>query len=207
MNTIINDLGMEGKRHFYEVKCYDCNSTIKVRSDRLHKECRCKDCQLRQRTIKAKESADKMTDLKATKVCTCCGLEKHIYDFHKKDAQYSGHRAVCKACRYFNERNKNSDYLKSEAGRLVSVNAQGKRRELIYATKDHSITTTALKELKEKQNHSCAYCKSDLDYSSPNQVHLDHVIPLSKGGTHTIENVVWSCRSCNSAKGNNLLES
>jgi 5-methylcytosine-specific restriction endonuclease McrA len=34
---------------------------------------------------------------------------------------------------------------------------------------------------------------------------LDHVIPRSKGGTHTWENVVASCRSCNVRKADHLL--
>ncbi len=32
---------------------------------------------------------------------------------------------------------------------------------------------------------------------------LDHVIPLSKGGTHTLDNVACSCRRCNIIKADN----
>jgi 5-methylcytosine-specific restriction endonuclease McrA len=30
---------------------------------------------------------------------------------------------------------------------------------------------------------------------------IDHVTPLSRGGSHTKDNVVASCKSCNYAKG------
>lgn len=30
---------------------------------------------------------------------------------------------------------------------------------------------------------------------------LDHILPLSQGGTHTLDNVQCSCRKCNGAKG------
>lgn len=43
-------------------------------------------------------------------------------------------------------------------------------------------------------NHKCAYCKR---WCVPTQ---DHLVPLSRGGNHTIENVVPSCQSCNSKK-------
>lgn len=44
--------------------------------------------------------------------------------------------------------------------------------------------------------YRCAYCGKDifLEYT------MDHVIPMSKGGPHTINNVVPCCLSCNSKK-------
>ncbi len=31
---------------------------------------------------------------------------------------------------------------------------------------------------------------------------VDHIIPVSKGGTNEDTNLRWSCKSCNSARGN-----
>jgi hypothetical protein len=42
----------------------------------------------------------------------------------------------------------------------------------------------------------CIYCGSTENLS------LDHIIPLSKGGPDIISNQVFACRSCNSSKGN-----
>lgn len=39
------------------------------------------------------------------------------------------------------------------------------------------------------------------------KMHLDHVIPLSKGGTHTWNNVQVGCAPCNLKKGGELLAS
>ena len=41
----------------------------------------------------------------------------------------------------------------------------------------------------------CQYCGSD------SRLTVDHVIPRSKGGTHTWDNVVTSCAPCNLKKG------
>ncbi len=49
-------------------------------------------------------------------------------------------------------------------------------------------------------NHRCAYCKQPYQ-----RLEMDHVIPLSKGGSHTKSNVVPACRSCNARKGQSLL--
>ena len=44
-----------------------------------------------------------------------------------------------------------------------------------------------------RDNHRCQYCGASAE-------NIDHVIPKSRGGTHSWENVVASCRPCNSRK-------
>ncbi len=46
--------------------------------------------------------------------------------------------------------------------------------------------------------HSCQYCGSRAET-------IDHVLPRSRGGGHTWENVVAACRTCNVRKGDRLL--
>ncbi len=45
------------------------------------------------------------------------------------------------------------------------------------------------------------YCGEIFDRS---ELNLDHVVPRDRGGTTTWENVVCSCISCNTRKGNRL---
>lgn len=47
--------------------------------------------------------------------------------------------------------------------------------------------------------HSCQYCGARAET-------IDHVLPRSRGGPHTWENVVAACRPCNLRKGSRLLE-
>jgi 5-methylcytosine-specific restriction endonuclease McrA len=49
--------------------------------------------------------------------------------------------------------------------------------------------------VKKLGNYACAYCGSYLDLT------VDHLIPTSRGGEHSFENMVCACRSCNEKKG------
>lgn len=49
-----------------------------------------------------------------------------------------------------------------------------------------------------RDGHRCQYCGQSLP---PSQLSLDHVVPRSKGGPTTWENVVASCIKCNTKKG------
>ncbi|MGZ4431542.1 MAG: HNH endonuclease, partial [Gaiellales bacterium] len=52
-----------------------------------------------------------------------------------------------------------------------------------------------------RDNWRCSYCGRD---GGPNDLTVDHVKPLSRGGSHTWDNVVAACRRCNHRKGNRL---
>ena len=49
-----------------------------------------------------------------------------------------------------------------------------------------------------RDGHRCQYCDSPAE-------NIDHVIPRSKGGTHSWENVVAACRPCNARKMDHFL--
>jgi 5-methylcytosine-specific restriction endonuclease McrA len=50
-----------------------------------------------------------------------------------------------------------------------------------------------------RDNYSCQYCGARAES-------IDHVIPRSRGGMHSWDNVVAACRRCNSRKENRLPE-
>ena len=58
-----------------------------------------------------------------------------------------------------------------------------------------------VRKLWERQNGSCILCGVCL---SRNKAHLDHIIPVSKGGTNYIGNVQYLCAQCNLRKGSLL---
>ncbi len=59
------------------------------------------------------------------------------------------------------------------------------------------------KNILLRDRHTCQYCECTF---SPADLTLDHVIPRSRGGSGTWENLVTSCRRCNNRKGDRLPE-
>lgn len=55
--------------------------------------------------------------------------------------------------------------------------------------------TLSKKAVFMRDSNECQYCGSTAE-------NVDHITPRSRGGTHTWENVVASCRPCNSRKEN-----
>jgi len=71
---------------------------------------------------------------------------------------------------------------------------------LTYYVKVPYQTRIALnrKAIFARDNHKCHYCGAAAE-------NIDHVVPRSKGGTHTWDNVVAACRPCNMRKEDHLL--
>lgn len=53
-----------------------------------------------------------------------------------------------------------------------------------------------LLKLYEIQNHICPYCNNDMT----DNIHIDHIIPLSKNGSNEVENLILCCSNCNLSK-------
>lgn len=49
-------------------------------------------------------------------------------------------------------------------------------------------------------NSQCAYCGSNQNIT------LDHIIPLAKGGSNITNNLICCCKSCNRSKAHNKME-
>lgn len=170
------------------------------------------------------------------KLCKNCNCNKELSEFYKASNNKDGYRNSCKVCmnmaskeyerkgynklrsiKYYEnidihrlKRSNRSaeqkercalatkEYRKTPQGKLVAKNGNNKRRskELLG-----SVTTEQLATLLKVD--TCFYCKVDLNTTI---VHIDHFIPLSKGGLHDIHNLVVSCAKCNLSKRDKIPE-
>src|SRR5579871_1037151 len=67
------------------------------------------------------------------------------------------------------------------------------------AKKAGAVITYTLADIQQLLSGSptCGYCGMPVSFA----VQLDHRVPLSRGGAHTLENLLQSCQRCNQLKG------
>lgn len=94
---------------------------------------------------------------------------------------------------------KAKQWKKTPLGQINNRNANHKRRTI---TKQGDVTNDQLKELLES-SINCFYCNNPLVL---NEIHVDHYIPLAKGGLHTITNLRVACKKCNIQKSDQMPE-
>ena len=89
-------------------------------------------------------------------------------------------------------------WMKTEKGKACNQRGHIKRRarlKLIINT----LTAQEWVEILKEHKFRCAYCGVKFTRKIPPT--RDHIIPVSKGGDNVKENIVPSCRSCNTKKG------
>lgn len=71
---------------------------------------------------------------------------------------------------------------------------------LLYTNPERywKVPAVSRREVLRRDHHTCQYC------GTTRHLTLDHVIPRSKGGPHTWDNVVAACATCNGRKGDRL---
>lgn len=76
-----------------------------------------------------------------------------------------------------------------------------RRRVKRVAAADNDLTPVEWQSIKDAWG-GCAYCgATDLP------LQRDCVLPISRGGRYTVENIVPACRSCNASKSNDEVTS
>lgn len=60
---------------------------------------------------------------------------------------------------------------------------------------NEALTIKEWEDLKKRVKNKCLVCCEELSLTQ------DHIVPVSKEGSHSIRNIQPLCRSCNSSKG------
>jgi 5-methylcytosine-specific restriction endonuclease McrA len=203
-----------------EKKCTKCGqvkaltefSKDRHKKDGLHPSC--KDCD-RKIWSKAK---DKPKVAREAKKCGACGVFKSIKEFYKQRASIDCHTAFCKECSkdyvlaYRKEhparpeqckrwqRTYRLNHLKEAAennriwrqANLDKICANKSRRRVRESSALIELVSRAT--VYARDGGKCHVCGKKVNSKN---WHLDHLIPLSKGGDHSYRNVATACPKCN----------
>lgn len=127
------------------------------------------------------------------KICSCCNLEKQIFDFQVRKASKDGRTASCKSCLKIRDKNRENDerrkqrleYQKTEAGKLAHKKAMDSyklRYPMKYAA--HIITRNYIRDGKLFPKSICECCGSTEKIEGH---HDDYTKPLD---------IKWLCEKC-----------
>lgn len=92
-------------------------------------------------------------------------------------------------------------WRRSDAGIMANAHGHHNRRVRLLKT-PCTLTLQQWEKILETQGNRCAICGKRFCKSRPPT--KDHIVPLSKGGGLTFENVQALCHSCNSSKNASL---
>lgn len=81
-------------------------------------------------------------------------------------------------------------------------------------SKKHKVDFTPFQrnKLLERDNWTCQSCGCKVhdrhkgSWNTPDKAHIDHIVPISKGGNSEPSNLQVLCRTCNLSKGDNVEE-
>lgn len=191
------DCGEKDKTH--GPRCIDCNRTYKKLAARAIRN-------------KHRQELAKQNDMlvhKGRKVCGRCRKLRHLSEFSTSLENRQGKlNKLCDSClsgMYLvqGKLNKKLDY-KFWRRRAYSLNTTARNRLSRLRNVDVSLSDMSYvfkpQDLISKFNEQegkCHYCK--VEVGSCNMA-MDHVIPLSRGGSHSESNVVIACKDCNQLK-------
>jgi 5-methylcytosine-specific restriction endonuclease McrA len=92
---------------------------------------------------------------------------------------------------------KHADHAKDVGREYAS-----RRRARVNLNGAFTVTPRDYARLLRRANGSCTYCHVAL---TDKTTHWDHVLPIARGGTHSVGNLVPACAPCNQSKSSKLL--
>jgi 5-methylcytosine-specific restriction endonuclease McrA len=185
-------------RDDYKV-CHGCNVELPdndyyffKKNNRDNGSTKCKKCRGFDYGVDRPNKVYKDTLPKGYKIC--CQCNKMI-----SDEEYSKYNK-CEDC----SRKKRKIYHQRDDVKKSKLKFAKKRRSLKNNTV-HDLTTDEYAETLIYFNNSCAYCgisnEECLDKTGKS-LEQEHIIPISKKGGYTKNNIIPACKSCNNSKSN-----
>lgn len=139
--------------------------------------------------IKAQRAAYYAANREARKAHSAAWIAAHPVEIKRRDAAYY----IRNTARILAA---SQAYSRAHPEMALAKNRVRRARKLNAPIVD--LTASQWRGIKALYGHCCVYCGV-----AGKRLTQDHIVPLSRGGSHTLANVVPACRSCNSRKSAN----
>lgn len=136
-----------------------------------------------------------------TMAVTCCRQKER----RRRDELIASGKSICTSCKEtkilsrftLDKKGRPHSWCKDcQKAHMSNSGSREKRQRQIDETSDGTLTKDVVGSLFGRHK-VCPCCGVDM---KRNDKHLDHIVPLSKGGRHSICNVMILCSSCNLSK-------
>jgi 5-methylcytosine-specific restriction endonuclease McrA len=157
------------------------------------------------------------------KTCTRCDKEKELVEFYKERLSKDGFQTVCVACtriaqaiyhKEWYQKNKESKLLSNAKWHAENPDKMSEYQKSYFKSHPEQsrlkgsrrrarklnggVYSVTVKEIADMLKRPCFYCGEE-------SKHIDHIVPLSRGGRHSIGNLIQACASCNLSKSNKFV--
>lgn len=126
------------------------------------------------------------------KVCTKCAIKKPLEEFNLCLAD-KGKTYLSPDC---NQCSKKTKVYSKTQKRVLDCRRYTANRHAKKLAAGIGFTNERVHKLMADQKELCVYCKKNIK----NKFHVDHIIPISRGGVHDDTNIQLLCPSCNLRK-------
>jgi 5-methylcytosine-specific restriction endonuclease McrA len=154
----------------------------------------CRACRLardeRERRTRGVPAIPRFDDPPGSKTCRRCLATKLVAEFSAEPRNRDGLRSWCDHC------TRERTLLWHRANPMGMQRLKTLRRTMVEAG---TVTEADWLSLLNRHGYCCAYC------GGAGPLSVEHVVPITRGGRHSLGNILPVCRSCNSSQGGRLL--
>lgn len=126
-------------------------------------------------------------------------IKEYMKEYCKKNREYLNKKSKENTARNREARMRSQEKYRQKNKYSIRVSAKNRKKVVLRG----DLTGRQWEEVLIKYGHRCLACGKD---ESEVKITIDHIIPISKGGLHTMDNIQPLCQSCNSSKHTKIVD-